>query len=116
IDIPEESRPSFPDKLDYFTRKYGPRGFTPQGAVANLSIGQGDNSQTVLNMARFYAALAEDGMAPTPEVVMKPPQQTRLYTLTPVQLDLIRKALMNVLREGGTAAGSRIEGVTLAGK
>ena len=34
--------------------------------MLNLAIGQGENSQTVLNMARFYTALATDGTAPTP--------------------------------------------------
>ena len=35
----------------------------------DLSIGQGENTQTILNMARFYTALATDGSAARPEVV-----------------------------------------------
>jgi penicillin-binding protein 2 len=116
IDLPEENQPKFPDAVDYYVKRYGPSGFTQGGALMNLSIGQGENSQTVLNMARFYSALAEDGMAPTPEIAMNPPAQTRLFTLTPEQADQIRKALMGVVAEGGTAASAQIKGVIMAGK
>ena len=33
----------------------------------NLAIGQGENSQTVADMARFYSALATDGFAARPQ-------------------------------------------------
>ena len=39
----------------------------------NLAIGQGENAQTILNMARFYSALATDGHAAKPEVVRQTP-------------------------------------------
>ena len=70
IDLPEEktsaiSRRAFPD---YFNQKYGPRGWTPGAKELNLAIGQGENAQTVINMARFYSALATDGSEPTPMI------------------------------------------------
>ena len=117
IDLPEEYRPVFPDRVpEYFNQKYTPRGWTPQSVELNMSIGQGENSQTVLNMARFYSALATNGVAPTPRVAMQAkPDTTRLFQLRPEQFELLRKALVGVV-SGGTAAASAIKGVELAGK
>jgi penicillin-binding protein 2 len=118
IDLPEEKAPSFPDKVpDYFNAKF-PRGW-PGGSIAvNMSIGQGENAQTVLNMARFYAALANDGLSPTPRIAKTKDsvQMKRIYQLTPEQNKMLREALANVVSGGGTAAGAQIEGLPMAGK
>jgi len=116
IDVPEESRSIFPDRMQYFDERYTPRGWTAGSMSLNLSIGQGDNSQTVVNMARFYAALATDGSAPKPEIVKTTPQRTKIMNLTTHQLDELRKAMIGVVSTGGTAASAGITGVTLAGK
>jgi cell division protein FtsI/penicillin-binding protein 2 len=83
-----------------------------------MSIGQGENAQTVISMARFYSALAMDGLAPTPQIIKsaKPPEAKRIYTLTPEQNKLVREALSGVVSSSGTAAGAQIEGLQLAGK
>ena len=81
-----------------------------------MSIGQGENSQTVLNMARFYSALATNGLAPTPRVAVQArPDTTRVFKLAPEQYELLRKALVGVVA-GGTASASAIKGVEMAGK
>jgi penicillin-binding protein 2 len=113
IDLPEEKRPRFPESTDYFNRKYGKN--WSQSVVLSMAIGQGDNSQTILNMARFYTALATDGTAARPEIVRGKPQRDQLIRLTPQQLDQVRGALVGVV-EGGTASASAIKGVQLAGK
>jgi penicillin-binding protein 2 len=113
IDLPEERRPRFPESLDYFTRKYGKN--WSQSIVLSLAIGQADNSQTILNMARFYTALATDGKAARPRIVRGNPERDQVIKLTPQQLDLVRGALVGVV-EGGTASASAIRGVQLAGK
>ena len=100
--------------MDYFNRKYGPRNWS-QAVILNLSIGQGENSQTILNMARFYAALATDGSAPKPTIGRTKTERVPLMHLTPEQLDQVRGALVGVV-EGGTASASAIKGVQLAGK
>ena len=46
--------------------------------VLNLSIGQGENSQTVANMARFYTALATDGSLVRPEIVRRQTERTKI--------------------------------------
>jgi cell division protein FtsI/penicillin-binding protein 2 len=82
----------------------------------NLAIGQGENSQTVANMARFYTALATDGLAAKPEVVKRTPKRTRLFQLTDEQMAGLRAAMAGVVSERGTAASAAIRGVVLAGK
>ncbi len=116
IDLPSESRPEFPTNpaKEYYDKRYGPRGWT-QAVSLNLSIGQGENSQTVVNMARFYTALATDGRAAKPEIVRSQPERTQLFDLTPAQLKAIQDALYDVVGRG-TAAGSRLQGIAVAGK
>jgi len=116
IDLPEERRPTFPDNVQYFNQKYGPRNWTQGGVVMNMSIGQGDNSQTIVNMARFYTALATDGSAAKPEVVRRRPERKQLFQLTSADLSELQIALAGVTEAGGTAAASQIQGVALAGK
>ncbi|HXD48973.1 MAG TPA: penicillin-binding protein 2 [Gemmatimonadaceae bacterium] len=116
IDLPEEHRPQFPTSVpEYFNQKY-PRGWTPGEKELNLAIGQGENAQTVLNMARFYSALATDGSEPTPTIKRAAPRRTKALRLSPEVLAQIRQAMMGVVRAGGTAAGAQIKGVNVAGK
>jgi penicillin-binding protein 2 len=113
IDLPEEKRPRFPESTDYFNRKYG-RNWS-QSVVLSMAIGQGDNSQTILNMARFYSALATDGSSAKPEIVRGKPERTPIVKLSPEQMAQVQAALVGVV-EGGTASRSAIKGVQLAGK
>jgi penicillin-binding protein 2 len=114
IDLPEERRPLWPETAEYFNRVYGKSGWT-SSVVLNLAIGQGENAQTILNMARFYTALATDGTASRPEVVKRAPDRTRLFKLDDEQFRLLRAALANVVTSG-TAVRAQIKGVVLAGK
>jgi len=117
IDLPEEKKPLFPTSYpDYFNQKWGPRGWTSGEKELNLAIGQGENAQTVVNMARFYSALATDGTEPTPMIKRGQPKVSKDITLTPDQLVKLRRAMMGVVSEGGTAAAAAIKGITVAGK
>jgi len=116
IDLPDEQRPLYPASEAYFNEKYGERGWVAGSTVLNLSIGQGENTQTVANMARFYTALATDGHAARPEIVRQNPQRTRLFKLSDEQMAGLRTAMKGVVSSAGTANSARIEGVVLAGK
>ncbi len=116
IDLPDEVRSRYPDRLQYFNDRYGPRGWTNGAMALNMAIGQGDNAQTILNMARFYSALATDGSAPRPEIVPRRTERTKIMNLQPGQLGELRNALVGVVSAGGTAASAALSGVTLAGK
>ena len=117
IDLPEENRPRYPNSYpEYFNQRYGPNGWTAGATELNMAIGQGENAQTVINMARFYSALATDGREPTPMIRRGKPKYTPAIDLSPDQMQLLRKAMTGVVAAGGTAAGAAIRGVSVAGK
>jgi len=114
VDLPEERLSRWPETQEYFNRAYGKGNWT-QAVTLNLAIGQGENAQTILNMARFYSALATDGKAARPRIVQGTPERKQIFNLTPDQLAGVRAALANVV-ESGTAQRAQIKGVVLAGK
>ncbi len=117
IDLPGEVIPIYPYGEDYYNKRYGARGWS-SAVTLNLSIGQGENDQTVVSMARFYTALATDGLAARPEIARNDDDRsrTRVIQLSDRELQGLRNAMKNVVSERGTAASARIEDVVLAGK
>ena len=115
IDLPQENRPGWPAVVEYFDRRYGKGNWT-NAVTLNLSIGQGENDQTVVNMAKFYTALATDGHAVKPHIVEKPVERSKLFDLTPEQMAGLREALHGVVSTRGTAASAALKGVEVAGK
>jgi penicillin-binding protein 2 len=114
IDLPNERSSFFPQSTEYFNRRYGPRGWT-NAVTLNLAIGQGENVQTPLNMAYFYALLASPtGRPPVPRLVQAD-ATPRVLQLSPGALVGLREALVSVV-ESGTAVRSRIEDLRIAGK
>ncbi len=117
IDLPGEVIPIYPYGEDYYNKRYGPRGWS-SAVTLNLAIGQGENDQTVVNMARFYTALATDGLAARPEIARNDDDRsrTRVIQLSDRELQGLRNAMKNVVSERGTAASARIQDIVLAGK
>jgi len=114
VDIPGEQRSAYPPDTDYYDRVYGRGGWTRSVAI-NLSIGQGENAQTLINMVRFYAALANGGRVPVPHLVrglVRAPDRIALPESTFLG---IRQSLIAVV-ERGTARGARLAELHLAGK
>jgi len=118
IDLPYEQASVFPTVPieDYYTKKYGARGWTAGAAVLNMSIGQGENAQTVVNMARFYTALANGGEATRPAIIAREPERTRIFQLDSAKLAALTAAMADVVSSRGTAGSAAIQGVTFAGK
>ncbi len=114
IDLPGERRPRWPESVAYFNKRYGARGWNAS-VVLSLSIGQADNAQTPLTMARFYAALATDGAAPTPQIVTRTVARKQVVNISPDQLQGLQLALADVVTRG-TGASAQISGLTIAGK
>ena len=85
---------------------YGPRNWSAPATTLNFSIGQGENTQTLINMMQFYAALAgrreRSGLAV--RRARRRPRPPRDLGLTPAQLDGPAAALIAVV-EQGTARG-----------
>ncbi|HSC58182.1 MAG TPA: penicillin-binding transpeptidase domain-containing protein, partial [Gemmatimonadales bacterium] len=114
VDLMNEVRPRYPASAAYFDRLYGPRGWS-KGVVLNLAIGQGEDDQTLINMMRFYAALAGNGTAAAPYLVHPDAGVARDLGLSPDQLLGLRRALQLVV-DRGTASASRIADLEMAGK
>jgi penicillin-binding protein 2 len=115
LDLQSEARSIYPYSTAYFDRVYGPRGWTAQGAEFNMAIGQGDNAQTLMNMVKFYQALAGDGWLDAPYLVQRRSDARHDLGLTPSQLEALRTAMVEVV-ETGTAVRSRRSDLAIAGK
>ncbi len=114
IDLESEQRPIYPANTEYYNRRYGPRGWT-NAVTLNLAIGQGENSQSLMNMMRFYSALAGDGTAGPPYIVKAREVPRRSLGLTPLQVLGLRAAMVAVVQRG-TAAASGGKDLNVAGK
>ena len=100
------------------------------GYTLNTAIGQGNTRVTVLQLALAYAAIANGGSLYVPQVVQNirspdgslsetfQPRMKREVGVAPGHLDLMRRALIDVVQdESGTAYRARNkEGVRVAGK
>jgi penicillin-binding protein 2 len=116
IDLPGEIPSEFPTGPEYYDRLYGPRRWTSAVAL-NLAIGQGENAQTLVQMIRLYQQLASDGRLRTPFVVRQTEtsSENASLDLTADQIASLRRAMIAVV-EQGTARGSRLAALTIAGK
>lgn len=115
IDLPDERTPLFPPNREYYDRRYGPRNWT-DAVTLNLAIGQGENSQSVSNMVRFYSMLANsDGSGPELRLVLNGPSPRRYLDLDEQSHRGLRQSLVQVV-ETGTAAGARVAQLQIAGK
>ncbi len=114
LDLGGERRSNFPTGTAYYDRLYGPRGWT-NAVTLNLSIGQGENDQTLVNVMRLYQALATDGTSGTPYLVARTSGQVRDLGLTPEALQGLREAMIAVVQRG-TAAASKGQDLNVAGK
>ncbi|HJS43944.1 MAG TPA: penicillin-binding protein 2 [Gemmatimonadales bacterium] len=116
IDLPGEIPSEFPTGPEYYDRLYGPRRWTSAVAL-NLAIGQGENAQTLVQMVRLYQQLASDGRLRTPFVVRQAAttSDNASLDLSADQISWLRRAMIAVV-EQGTARGSRLAALTIAGK
>jgi penicillin-binding protein 2 len=116
VDLPNDKAPDYPTDpvVEYMNKKWGV-GRWSQGNGLSLAIGQGENSQTVISLAKFYTALAMKGVAVTPRVVRGEPVRDTIFRLDSATMAQVQDALAGVVARG-TAQSSRIQGVILAGK
>ncbi len=120
LDLPYERSGTFPASREWYEERYGPGGWT-ESVVWNLSIGQGENQQTLLSMAQFYAAIAT-GEAPVQPHLLKDEvlNERRVdwsLALSDTEREYLIQALASVVNEpGGTAYGYRLREWELAGK
>lgn len=116
IDLPSEQRSLYPATTAYFDSLYrGPRNWSAPATILNFSIGQGEITQTLINMVQFYQALAGDGTEVAPHLFQAQEAETHSLGLSEEQLRGLRRSLIAVL-EAGTAGRSRRAGLSIAGK
>jgi penicillin-binding protein 2 len=114
VDLPGEQSPAFPSSTAYYDRAYGKGGWT-RAVAMNLAIGQGENAQTLVNMVRFYSALANGGPEPQPHILSEPTPHMSRIDLPDSVFAGIRQSLVAVVEEG-TARGARLASLHIAGK
>jgi penicillin-binding protein 2 len=118
IDLPSEVAPTFPTGTDWYRERFG---WTPTPSeVMSLSIGQGPNSQTVLRLAHFFSAIAGNGNAPQPHLVVRDgagqgPGEIRM-TLDETALRALWDGLEQVMLPGGTGYMASLERWATYGK
>jgi cell division protein FtsI (penicillin-binding protein 3) len=82
---------------------------------ATLAFGYG-LSVTPLQLARAYAVLANDGLAPTVSFVVSDPPQTPRRVLPARVVRQVREMMQAVVSEQGTAPAAAVVGYRVAGK
>ncbi|MBB4637256.1 penicillin-binding protein 2 [Longimicrobium terrae] len=115
IDMPGEKSGVFPTGRGWYVDHFGWR--PPPSEVMNLSIGQGPNSQTPLRMAQFYSAMAGNGTARRPHILMgaDAPIETNLG-ISRQTLAAVWEGMAAVIEEGGTAHAVELTRWKLYGK
>jgi penicillin-binding protein 2 len=127
IDLPNESAGLVPDSA-YYDRRFGKRGWT-SSLVLNLAIGQGEFLVTPLQLAVFFAAIANGGTAVQPRVLSYytmsdgeesvPPDIKYLPSLpmSETTLETLQRSLRRVVASPeGTAHGLNYPDLEIAGK
>lgn len=117
IDLPTEKVGTFPAGSDWYKRRFG---WSPTPSeVMSLAIGQGPNAQTPLRMAQFFSALAGDGTAPTPRLLLDGSARRAPETdlrLKPQTLKAVRVGMARVMEPGGTAYMASLKNWKMYGK
>ncbi|MEX0879696.1 MAG: penicillin-binding protein 2 [Thermoanaerobaculia bacterium] len=126
VDIAFEKSGLVPSE-EWARTKRGARWYPSE--TISVSIGQGPVLVTPMQMARAMAGLLEGGRLPTPHLFFSsqaPGTGAPLaykaefregLEISPEKLQLVRNALWAVVNEpGGTAYGSRVEGIAMGGK
>lgn len=128
IDLPQEGKGWIPESEDY-VRMYGyPPG---PGVPLNLAIGQGELLFTPIELAVFYAAVANGGDVVVPRIALESlgpdgrsswirdsePDVSHRLSVSHEALSLILESLEEVVMGlRGTARRSRVEGFRIGGK
>lgn len=125
IPLPEE-KPGLVPTSEWKLRRFKAPWYP--GETVSISIGQGSDLATPLQLAVSYGAIANGGTLYQPRLVLKrrrpdgsveetQPKASGTVPVKPENLALVRKALFGVVDEqGGTGGKARVPGVAVAGK
>jgi penicillin-binding protein 2 len=126
IDLPDEAAGLTPDSA-YFDRRYGERKWSKL-LILNLAIGQGEFLATPLQLAQFYCALANHGIAMKPTLmhsllienaapIRQRPKESFRLPFSDASLRVLQEGLRAVIAGGhGTASSLNYKDLAIAGK
>ncbi len=120
VDLSGEQKSIFPSSIKSYVNSRGANWWS-RGEILNLSIGQGYNAQTLINMTSFYAAIGGDGIKRAPYLVRPaPPGSDHDLGLSPDNLRDLRAAMAAVTERGTGRSGynplTRMAGKTGTGQ
>ncbi len=124
IDIGDESRGFIPTP-EYYVKRYGED--WPKSIMASLGIGQGEVSVTPVQLAKYCALIANNGVTYTPHLVRGylTNNTKKLVPFSYKKIDLgIDTSIFNIVKQGmflvvngsGTATNIRSSDIMIAGK
>ncbi len=122
IDLPHELRGMVPSQ-EYYDKYFG-KGHWRSSTIVSLAIGQGELGITPLQMANIMATISNRGYYYIPHIVkavgdklyINPEYQKKNYSLIdPKYFDIMIDGMQDAV-ESGTAAASKIKGITMCGK
>lgn len=121
-DLPQELKGNVAT-VEYYDKYFG-KGRWRSSTVVSLSIGQGELGITPLQMANTMCIIANKGYFYIPHIVKKIDElrtpdkhfAEKNYTdIDPKYYEIVIQGMQSVV-ESGTAAGSKIKGITICGK
>lgn len=121
-DLPQELKGMVPS-VKYYDKYFG-KGHWRSSTVVSLSIGQGELGITPLQMANTMCIIANKGFYYTPHIIKKVGKEDlhqskfreKNYTdIDPKYFEVMIDGMEDVV-EQGTAAASKIKGITICGK
>ena len=102
-------------RASYFDKQYGPA--AGRNAVTlNLAIGQGENDQTVVEHGAVLHGAGDGRHRRATPRSSTPDERTKLFDLTPEQMEGLRDAMAGVVSTRGNGGERRLKGVIVAGK
>ena len=121
-DLPQELKGNVPT-VEYYDRYFG-KGRWKSSTVVSLSIGQGELGITPMQMANTMCIISNKGYFYVPHILKeingKQNPDSNFYTKNYTDIDIgyydmVIEGMQRVV-ESGTAAGSKIEGISICGK
>lgn len=121
-DLPQELKGNVPS-VEYYDKYFG-KGRWKSSTVVSLSIGQGELGITPLQMANTMCIIANRGYYYIPHIIRQIGDSTiaqqryrekNFTDIDPNYFDIVQDGMESVV-ESGTAAASKIKGITVCGK
>lgn len=117
IDLPGEEPGLVPSEA--WKKRVYHRPWYP-GETISVAIGQGATTVTPLQLAYSISGIVKGGVFDRPHLLLSDsatvPVPVKRFPLAPTTVNQITQAMYGVVNEGGTAAGSRLQGIQFCGK